>query len=67
MEIHRKLTILGVVLLLATIAIFYYHEEDHPEDGFNYAYVTGIAMIIVFMASLALINKGRIKESKSKK
>lgn len=67
MENHRKLTILGVVLLVVTIAIYYYHEEDHPDDGFNYAYVAGFAMIIVFMASLALINKDRFKKSKSKK
>lgn len=67
METHRKLTILGVVLLVATIAIYYYHEEDHPDDGFNYAYVTGVAMIVVFMASLAIINKDRFKEPKSKK
>jgi hypothetical protein len=67
LETHRKLTILGVVLLAATIAIYFYHEEDHPDDGFNYAYVTGVAMIIVFMASLALINKEKSKESKSKK
>ena len=67
METHRKLTILGVVLLAATIAIYFYHKEDHPDDGFNYAYVTGVAMIIVFMASLALINKEKSKESKSKK
>jgi hypothetical protein len=66
-ENHRKLTILGVILLLSTILIFYYHEEDHPDEGFNFAYVTGIAMIVVFMASLAMINKGRFKESKSKK
>ena len=67
METHRKLTILGVVLLVATIAIYYYHEEDHPDDGFNYAYVTGVAMIAVFMASLAIINKDRFKEPKPKK
>ena len=67
METHRTLTIIGVILLVATVAIYLYHEEDHPGDGFNYAYVTGIAMIVVFMASLALINKDRFKESKSKK
>ena len=67
METHRKLTWLGIVLLVATIAIYLYHEEDHPDEGFNYAYVTGITMIIVFMASLALINKDRFKESRSKK
>ena len=67
LETHRTLTIIGVILLVATIAIYFYHEEDHPGDGFNYAYITGIAMIVVFMASLALINKDRFKESKSKK
>lgn len=67
METHRKLTILGVILLMSTIIIYYYHEEDHPDEGFNYAYVTGIGMIITFIASLALINKNRFKESKSKK
>lgn len=67
LETHRKLTVLGVVLLAATIAIYYYHEEDHPNEGFNYAYITGVAMIIVFIASLALINKDRFRESKTKK
>ena len=67
METHRKLTILGVILLVATITIYHYHEADHPEEGFNYAYVTGIAMIVVFMASLAMINKDRFKKRKSKK
>ena len=66
METHRKLTILGVILLVATIAIYYYHEADHPDEGFNYAYVTGIAMIVVFLASLAMINKDRFKKRKSK-
>ena len=66
MEAHRTLTVIGVILLLATIVIFYYHEKDHPDVGFNYAYVTGIAMLIAFIASLALINKDRFKESKSK-
>lgn len=67
METHRKLTVLGVILLISTIAIFYYHETVHPEDEFNFAYVTGIAMIVVFMISLAMINKVSFKESKSKK
>ncbi|PIW32118.1 MAG: hypothetical protein COW27_05200 [Nitrosopumilales archaeon CG15_BIG_FIL_POST_REV_8_21_14_020_37_12] len=67
METHRTLTILGIILLLSTIAIFYYHEESYSDDEFNLAYVTGIAMIIVFMTSLALINKDRFNESKSKK
>jgi len=65
-ETHRKLTILGVILLLLTIAIFYYHEEDHPGIGFNYAYLTGIAMIAVFLISLAMMNKEK-SNPKSKK
>ncbi len=64
-ELHRKLTFIGVALLLATFAIQYYHDADHPDDGFNYAYVTGIAMIIAFMASFVLFNKDRWKERKS--
>ena len=65
LELHRKLTFIGVALLLATLAIQYYHESDHPGEGFNYAYATGIAMLIVFMASFVLFNKDRWGESKS--
>lgn len=64
LELHRKMTFIGVALLLATFAIQYYHQSDHPEE-FNYAYVTGIAMLIVFMASFVLFNKDRWRESKS--
>ena len=65
LDLHRKMTFIGVALLLATLAIQYYHESDHPGEGFNYAYVTGIAMLIVFMASFVLFNKDRWRESKS--
>ncbi|QUC65757.1 hypothetical protein NsoK4_09840 [Nitrosopumilus sp. K4] len=61
METHRLLTLLGVVLLIATIAIFYLDEEK-PQDEFSFAYVTGISMIVVFLASLAIVNKGKFKE-----
>jgi len=67
MQKHQKLTILGVILLVATIGIYYYHEEDHSEMGFNYAYVTGIAMIIVFMISFVMFNTDRWKESRKSK
>jgi len=63
-ELHRKLTILGVILLIATFIIHAYHEQDHLGIGFNYAYVTGIAMLIVFLGSLFLFNKDRFKGSK---
>jgi hypothetical protein len=65
LELHRKLTFLGVALLLATLGIQYYHESNHPGIGFNYAYVTGIAMLVVFMASFLMFNKDRWNESKS--
>jgi len=63
-ELHQKLTILGVILLIATFAIHTYHEQDHPGIGFNYAYVTGIAMLIVFLGSFFIFNKDRFKASK---
>jgi uncharacterized membrane protein YphA (DoxX/SURF4 family) len=63
-ELHRKLTILGVILLIATFAIHSYHNQDHPGIGFNYAYVTGIAMLIAFLASFILFNKDKLIDSK---
>ena len=56
---HQKLTMLGGVLLVITYLIFNYHEEEHPGIGFNYAYISGITMIIVFMASFSLFYKDR--------
>ncbi len=64
MEFHQKLTILGVILLIATLIIHTYHEQDHSGIGFNYAYVTGIAMLIVFLGSFILFNKDKLKDSK---
>ena len=64
MELHRKLTILGVILLIATFVIHSYHNQDHPGIGFNYAYVTGIAMLIAFLASFILFNKDKLVDSK---
>ena len=64
MELHQKLTFLGVILLVATLAIHTYHEQDHPGIGFNYAYLTGIAMLIVFLASFLLFNKEKLVDSK---
>ena len=64
MELHQKLTILGIILLAATFLIHTYHEQDHPGIGFNFAYVTGIAMLISFLVSFLLFNKEKLKDSK---
>ncbi|MDH3780039.1 MAG: phage holin family protein [Nitrosopumilus sp.] len=63
METHQKLTIIGVVLLVVTFLINYYHQQDHPGVGLNYAYVTGIAMLAVFSISFIMFTKDRLKES----
>jgi len=39
-------------------------KENNPEIGFNYAYISGIAMIIAFMASFSLFYKDRFKSKK---
>ena len=64
MELHQKLTILGIVLLILTFGIHTFHEQDHPGGGFNYAYVTGIAMLIVFSISFIIFNKEKLVDSK---
>ncbi len=73
MELHRLLTFLGVALLVATFAIYYSEggygggggDDAVPPvggsgDGFSMAYVTGIAMLAVFMASFVLFNKEKL-------
>ena len=64
MELHQKLTILGIVLLILTFGIHTFHEQDHPGSGFNYAYVTGVAMLLVFSISFILFNKEKLVDSK---
>ena len=64
MENHAKLTILGVILLVATIVINYYHQNNHPGDGLNFAYVTGVAMVIVFMVSFIKFNYEKLRKHK---
>jgi len=59
-ELHQKLTITGVILLVVTFLINYYHQEDHPEMGFNYAYVPGVLMLVVFSISFILFTKDRL-------
>jgi hypothetical protein len=40
----------------------YYHQTDHPNMGFNYAYIPGIVMLAVFSISFVMFTKDRIKE-----
>ena len=63
MEIHQKLTILGVILLVVTFLINFYHQDTHPGVGFNYAYVPGVGMLAVFLASFVMFTKERLKDS----
>ena len=63
LEIHQKLTIVGVILLVVTFLINYYHQETHPGIGFNYAYVTGVLMLVAFSASFVLFTKNQLKTS----
>lgn len=63
MEVHQKLTIVGVILLVATFLINYYHQETHPGVGFNYAYVTGVLMLVAFSISFVLFTKNQLKTS----
>ncbi|AFS83611.1 hypothetical protein NSED_09105 [Candidatus Nitrosopumilus sediminis] len=61
LEIHQKLTVVGVVLLVVTFLINYYHQENHPDIGFNYAYITGVAMLIAFSISFVMFTKNQLK------
>ena len=63
MQTHQKLTIIGVILLAVTILINYYHQEDHPGVGFNYAYVSGVAMLVVFLSSFIIFTKKNLKQN----
>jgi Na+/melibiose symporter-like transporter len=57
LETHRKFTFVGAILLVITFLINYYHQENHPDVGFNYAYVTGVLMLVAFSVSLVLFTK----------
>jgi Mg2+ and Co2+ transporter CorA len=61
LEIHQKLTIVGAILLVVTFLINQYHQETHPGVGFNYAYVTGVAMLIAFSISFVIFTKNHLK------
>jgi len=58
---HRKLTFIGVIFLVITFLINYYHEQNHPGMGFNYAYISGAIMLISFAASFLIFTKDNIK------
>ena len=64
MDLHRKLTILGIILLVATFALHNNYSENPTENEFNFAYVTGIAMLIAFLVSFVIFNKEKLKDSK---
>ncbi len=61
LEIHQKLTIVGAILLVVTFLINYYHQETNPGVGFNYAYLTGILMLVAFSISFVLFTKNQLK------
>jgi len=61
LETHQKLTIIGVILLIITFLINFYHQDDHPGVGFNYAYISGIVMLIAFSISFIMFTKDRLK------
>jgi len=46
-----------------TLLINYYHQQVHPGVGFNYAYVPGIAMLVVLSTSFVMFTKDRLKDS----
>jgi len=58
---HRKLTFIGVIFLVITFLINYYHEQNHPDVEFNYAYISGAIMLISFAASFLIFTKDNIK------
>jgi len=61
LEMHQKLTVVGVVLLVVTFLINYYHQGNHPGMGFNYAYVTGVLMLVAFSISFIMFTKNHVK------
>lgn len=65
MKTDKKLTLLGLALLASTILINQYHQSEHPGQGFNYAYVTGIAMVIIFLTSFVKFNFEKLRKPKN--
>ncbi|MDC0150190.1 hypothetical protein OAI88_00455 [Nitrosopumilus sp.] len=46
--------------MILTFVINYYHEQNHPDMEFNYAYIPGIVMLISFGASFILFTKNNL-------
>ncbi|RNJ74658.1 MAG: hypothetical protein D9C04_04585 [Nitrosopumilus sp. B06] len=57
-ELHRRLTLVGVMLLVVTFVL----NSNHSE-GFNYAYIPGVAMLVAFGISFVIFTKGQLRES----
>jgi hypothetical protein len=51
----------GGILLVITYLIVNYYEDTSTGIGFSYAYISGIGMIIAFLASFGLFYKDRFK------
>ena len=64
MELHRALTFLGAVLLVATLVTYYGGAGGSSSSGL--ALVTGIAMLAAFAASFVLFNIDRWDDSKGR-
>lgn len=48
----RKLTMLGLALLAVTVLLYYMEDETMLQ----YAYVTGVAMLAIFLLSFVRFN-----------
>ena len=63
LELHRIFTFAGALLLVVTFLV----NSEYVESGgngtaeFNYAYVTGIAMIATFVAGFAIFTIQKMK------
>ena len=56
-QTHRMLTLVGVILLAVTYLINYHMQV--PEGEFNYAYITGVAMLFCFAASFFFFHRDK--------
>ena len=56
MELHRILTFAGVILLVATFAL----NSEYGNAPFNYAYITGVAMLASFSISFIIFTKDKL-------
>ena len=46
-----------------TFLINYYHQQVYPNVEFNYAYISGVAMLAVLSTSFVMFTKDRLKDS----